>query len=287
MQPRKQLVIVDPALASPEADAYNLLSGMVADFAHRSEHAFDSIRVVLPKLSGQRLSEALRGCRPGAVVSLGSFANLTDAHDWIPSLARDLEDEVLARRVPLFGICFTHQLVAHRAGGRVDFLAERMRLLNGAHKDFRSAAIVHPKLRLLTARMREGDYFSGNGIDLRYRECSEATRAWGRAEWERYLNAPLATHTALERRLWTFFEEHTDAFFVAHARHEQEVHALPRGAPWLRAARSPECALDAFVHESAPAFTFQSHPETWHEKEDGWRMLKNFIYLATFEGQGD
>ncbi len=55
---------------------------------------------------------------PRAVVITGSSAMVTERHEWSERAARWLP-EVLAREVPVLGICYGHQLLADALGGEV------------------------------------------------------------------------------------------------------------------------------------------------------------------------
>lgn len=54
------------------------------------------------------------------VIVTGSGAMVTDRHDWSEASAAWLRDAAHAG-LPLFGICYGHQLIAHALGGEVDW----------------------------------------------------------------------------------------------------------------------------------------------------------------------
>jgi len=54
------------------------------------------------------------------VIITGSPAMVTDQLDWIRTSEAFLQ-EAVARRIPVLGICFGHQLLAQALGGRVDY----------------------------------------------------------------------------------------------------------------------------------------------------------------------
>jgi GMP synthase (glutamine-hydrolysing) len=83
------------------------------------------------------------------VVVMGSAASVYEPHPWLERLGDWLDPIIKGQqRIPLLGICFGHQLIAHRAGGEVGFLApnrqkrvgiettelEGSRLLPGRHE---------------------------------------------------------------------------------------------------------------------------------------------------------
>jgi GMP synthase (glutamine-hydrolysing) len=65
---------------------------------------------------GQPLPDA---SEVSGVVVTGSPAMVTDAADWSEESARWLREIVRGDRLPVLGICYGHQLLAHALGGRV------------------------------------------------------------------------------------------------------------------------------------------------------------------------
>ena len=82
------------------------------------------------------------------VVILGSSASVYDDHLWLRDLSAWLEPIVDgSRRLPVLGVCFGHQLVAHLAGARVVFL----------HPD-RQKELGTVETRLTGSRFLPGDH---------------------------------------------------------------------------------------------------------------------------------
>ena len=105
------LVILQPGEKLPG------LAGVAGDFADWALAGMgrprQGVLVVRPH-RGEPLPEAAAG-----VVVTGSAAMVTDPDPWIAACARWLA-AVVARGVPVLGICFGHQLLAVALGGVVD-----------------------------------------------------------------------------------------------------------------------------------------------------------------------
>ena len=113
------IAVVDPAVHSPELCSFNWMSS-------RSDLA---LTYHLPALFGFKSfpkdMKALKG-----VIVLGSASSVNDDLDWQRSL-KDWLFKVIEHEIPVLGICFGHQLIAHMYGANIAYLFPDQRKLTG------------------------------------------------------------------------------------------------------------------------------------------------------------
>lgn len=282
--------MIDPCLRIAETTAYNLLSEILSEFEESGPFSIRSLKICAPNVGTMPLAAVLRDFRPAGVVSLGSFANVTDDPPWLRTFARDLQDGVFARHVPLLGICFTHQFVAAHFGETVDFVEGRDRLRERKWAKVRTVNVTHPKLCLLLARLGCSDYLRGTRADNDFCYLIRATRDWTSAHWTQVFAERRERLSATEDRVRKLLTEMCDTSFESWARHEQEVKSPLRGSMFDIAATSEECTVEGLVARESPIFTFQTHPESMVNCPRafvGRRLLKNFIYMCHLLAQED
>jgi GMP synthase-like glutamine amidotransferase len=112
----------------------------------------------------------------GAVV-LGSSASVHDDLPWLRGLSAWLGPLLDgSRRIPVMGICFGHQLVAHLAGGKVGFLRQDHRKLLGAEETRFEGSRLLPgthRLRVLVSHREVVDVLpAGYRVVARRREVA-------------------------------------------------------------------------------------------------------------------
>lgn len=157
-----RLLVIDPSIRHPEEEGVaEILKGWSAD-----------AQIVRPGL------EPATGLKPGdsydfdGIVLLGSAASVHDDHSWLKNLSGWLRPIIAGKTIiPLLGICFGHQLIAHLAGGRIGWARddhekvlgvvesglEGGRLVPGQHRfvviaSHREAVLEIPIVYTVTAR---------------------------------------------------------------------------------------------------------------------------------------
>lgn len=278
-------LIIDPAGCAPEVHGLNDILKIHQYFSNSNDYAVDNIELVFPNLCRQRLCDHVAGRHIAGLICLGSVANITEKLDWVQTLAKDLMILMQNRRVPVLGVCFTHQLLADAFGGKVDFLKRRLEVPYSKHKTARESEIVSLKMRLLFAHISIHDHFSQSAIDNEYGIILRETLTWNSSQWNRLVCFATDADwhlTSEERRVAHFINTHCPQRYWMQVAHEQEVH--DSGA-LVVASRSQTCTIDGLVHPQLPVFSVQGHPERRHVTGDGLRFIANFIRLSSVSVQ--
>ena len=101
------LLIIDPAVKKPEIESYNrivLAAPYPVTYHLPAMYGFTSIEKVSENISG--------------IVVLGSAASVHDGHSWQDAITELILD-AFENNIPVMGICYGHQLLAHIFGGTV------------------------------------------------------------------------------------------------------------------------------------------------------------------------
>ena len=103
-------MVIDPSITHPEVESFNKIAEQCPYPCTYHLPVMSDMDSILKSLS--------RSC---GIIILGSAASVHDQSDWQLVLSSMLF-KAIANDIPILGICFGHQFLAHNLGGRVDYL---------------------------------------------------------------------------------------------------------------------------------------------------------------------
>jgi len=146
---RPRLLVIDPSIVYPETEG---TATIVAGWGGEADVRMPSLR------PGDGPGPGF-GYDYDGVVLMGSRASVEDDHSWLRELAEWLDPLLDGRRaLPLFGICFGHQLIAHRAGGSVGHVRPDRKILLGEETSVLEGGRLIPgrtELRVVSSHCEE------------------------------------------------------------------------------------------------------------------------------------
>jgi GMP synthase (glutamine-hydrolysing) len=110
------------------------------------------------------------------IVVLGSAASVHDDRPWIEDLASWLAPVLDGRRaIPVLGVCFGHQLIAHVAGGTVDWVKpDHAKTLGVDQVTVRESRLVEePSLRAIFSHREEVSIAPSSYRTVAWREAGD------------------------------------------------------------------------------------------------------------------
>jgi len=116
---RGGVVVIDPAVHTPEVACYNKLTTMsLLPLSYYLPGVYPA--VALPNIEASTR----------AIIVLGSASSVHDNLPWQQSLATWLKS-ACERGIPTLGLCFGHQFLAHIFGGEIGYVTEDQTKLKG------------------------------------------------------------------------------------------------------------------------------------------------------------
>jgi GMP synthase-like glutamine amidotransferase len=223
MHEKNIFLIIDPFLKYPAREALNTISYLYTKFIFELKTNPFYLEYFFPLHSELNLAQVLeeyenQNTKILGVISFGSYANITQQLEVVNKLGIDLKEKIIEKSIPFLGICFSHQLLAHIYGAKVDFIDSSTNPPK-RWEEFRKIFVVHDKIK----QILQGS-----------------------------------------------------SSFISMASHEQEVKEFNTEIFELTCT-SPQCKIEGLMHKYYPAFSFQSHPEYWHESKEGWEVLYKFM----------
>ena len=106
----ENLMIIDPSLEIPEIESYNEIS--LCSPLKTTYH--------LPEIHSPKTMTKYFANTKG-IILMGSAASVHDSFKWIKDIQIIIK-KAIKRKIPILGICFGHQFIAHIFGGAVDYL---------------------------------------------------------------------------------------------------------------------------------------------------------------------
>lgn len=106
------ITVIDPAGHTPEVECFNQIVswGFRAQYHLPGIYGTDSLREIDTTLSS-------------GLIIFGSATSVVDHPDWQADLVTVIKNFAYAK-LPILGICYGHQLIAHIYGGKLGFLNE-------------------------------------------------------------------------------------------------------------------------------------------------------------------
>lgn len=115
-----------PIVIIKVGDTFADLAQSAGDFEHWIEKGLGKLKSPVTVIDPRINTLPAPGGIAGAIVT-GSHAMVTDRADWSETLAAWLRKAV-EEEIPLLGICYGHQLLAHALGGKVDYHPQGMEI---------------------------------------------------------------------------------------------------------------------------------------------------------------